>query len=313
MLRATHCWLSHGSPAITAPSDEEEDSAVEEVDNEYSKELEDSDIQQKGPSPTRVVSPAPTKVISPAPARLSCSGPTRLFSPSPARVSLADISNVSARRHEPEESHLQKKIEALERRLAEFEKGGHSTAHVVPHHQPYPAPVPLPPYPMSWAMSPPPYYGNILRSPLGFHRHFMAASPFETPRAMIPDELDDEIDFDGVFSNYGSLSPLRVRQETIEESWRKSCSQCNFGVLLVKSCFSERERATSNCTGDHRYGKKALSPKRLKAVKEAIASVQPPQPGQKEEEWWKPYKDAINSSCRSITRGRKTLSPYLFQ
>ena len=45
-------------------------------------------------------------------------------------------------------------------------------------------------------MSPPPYYGNILRSLLGFHPHFMTASPFETPRAMIPNvELDDEIDF----------------------------------------------------------------------------------------------------------------------
>ena len=45
----------------------------------------------------------------------------------------------------------------------------------------------------------------------------------------------------------------------------------------------------------HRWSslrQKALSPKCL-AVKEAIASVQPPQPGQKEEDWWKTYKDAI--------------------
>ena len=62
----------------------------------------------------------------------------------------------------------------------------------------------------------------------------------------------------------------------------EGCSHSNFGVLLVKKTYSEREQATSNCTGDRRYGKKALSPKRLRAVKEAIASVQLPQPGQKD-------------------------------
>ena len=37
------------------------------------------------------------------------------------------------------------------------------------------------------------------------------------------------------------------------------------------------------------------------------ASAQPPQPGQKEEEeCWKQYKDAINSSCHSITRSQRT-------
>ena len=49
--------------------------------------------------------------------------------------------------------------------------------------------------------------------------------------------------------------------------WRKACSDANFAVLLTKKAFSERERATSNCTGDHRYKNKALSHKRLQAVK----------------------------------------------
>ena len=124
--------------------------------------------------------------------------------------------------------------------------------------------------------------------------------------------LNDDVDFDSVFSNYGSSSPLKIQKDVIEDCWRKACSHSNFGVLLVKKCYSERERATSNCKGDHRYGKKALSPKRLKAVKEAIASVQPPQPGQKEDEWWKQYKDAINSSCRSITLGHRISRPYIF-
>ena len=117
-------------------------------------------------------------------------------------------------------------------------------------------------------------------------------------------ELNDEVDFDGVFSNHRNQSPLRIRSNIIEDCWRKAWSHSNFGVLFVKKAYSERERATSNCTGDHRYGKKALSPNRLTAVKEAIASVQPPQPGQKEEDWWKTYKDAINSSCRTSHVGK---------
>ena len=38
-MTAKPCWLSHGSPAITALSDEEADGTVEEVeDEEYSTE-----------------------------------------------------------------------------------------------------------------------------------------------------------------------------------------------------------------------------------------------------------------------------------
>ena len=179
---------------------------------------------------------------------------------------------------------------------------------MAPQHQPYQ--VQGSPHPMGSAMSSPPY-GTFFPSPFGFYSHCMATTPFETPRTTMPGtELNDEVDFDGVFSNYGNSSPLKIRRDIIEECWRKRCSTSNFAVLLVKKCYSERERATSNCTGDHHYGKKALSPKRMKAMKEAIASVQPPQPGHKEE-WWKQYKDAINSSCHSITRGQRTC-PYLF-
>ena len=259
-------------------------------------EQESSQSQKMESSPA-----SPTRVCSTSPARISSS--------SPARVSLADISNVSSRRPEPEESDLRKQIHALQQRLAEYERGGNSAACMVPHHQPFPAQGLS--YLMSWATSPPPY-GHFFPSPFRFYPHFMPApSPFETPRTMmlsVP-ELDDEVDFDGVFRNYDNPSPLKLRRDIVEDCWRRACSHSNFGVLLVKKCYSERERAESNCTGDRR--KKALSPKRLKAVKEAIASVQPPLPGQKEEERWKQYKDAINSSCRSITRWPKT-RPCLF-
>ena len=56
-------------------------------------------------------------------------------------------------------------------------------------------------------------------------------------------DLDDGINFD-VFDDYGSKSPLRIKSDVIEDCWRKRCSPSNFGVLLTKKCFSEKERAT---------------------------------------------------------------------
>ena len=80
------CWLSHGSPAITALSDEEADGNVEAVeDEEYSTEQESSQSQRMESSPA-------------SPTRLCTASPTRLSSPSLVRVSPADISNVSNRR-----------------------------------------------------------------------------------------------------------------------------------------------------------------------------------------------------------------------
>ena len=113
----------------------------------------------------------------------SPASPTRLCSPSPAR-------------------------DALQQRLAEYERGSNSAASMVSRHQPFP--VQGLSYPMSWAMSPP-SYGYFFPSPFGFYPHFMPApQPFETPRTMMLSvaELDNEsILFDGVFSNYGNPSP----------------------------------------------------------------------------------------------------------
>ena len=62
---------------------------------------------------------------------------------------------------------------------------------------------------------------------------------------------DDDVEFDDVFSNYGSASPLKIKREVVEDCWRKACSQSNFAVLLARKAFCEKERATSNCTEDH--------------------------------------------------------------
>ena len=78
-------------------------------------------------------------------------------------------------------------------------------------HQPFPAQKLS--YPMSWAMSPP-LYGHFFPSPFELYPHFMPAPPpFETPRTTMlrVAELDDEGDFEGVFSNYGNPSPLKLR------------------------------------------------------------------------------------------------------
>lgn len=47
--------------------------------------------------------------------------------------------------------------------------------------------------------------------PFGFYPHCMAATQLGTPKtAMSSTELNDEVDFDGVFSNYGNSSPLKI-------------------------------------------------------------------------------------------------------
>ena len=104
-----------------------------------------------------------------------------------------------------------------------------------------------PPLPMSWAASPSPH-GSFFSSPFGFYPPFIAASPFKTPRATMPtgSELNNEVDFDAVFSNYRNHSPLRIRRDILKECWRKACSHSNFGVLLVKKAY--REQATSTFT-----------------------------------------------------------------
>ena len=55
-------------------------------------------------------------------------------------------------------------------------------------------------------------------------------------------ELNDEVDFYGVFSNDRNQSPLRIRRDIIEECWKKACLHSNFRGLLVKKAYGERER-----------------------------------------------------------------------
>ena len=208
------------------------------------------------------------------------------------RFSLVDISSVPQPANNSDEvKELKQTVCALKERLVEMEaKATQCTS---------------PPFPSSSArMSMP--FGSFPLNPWAFSMSTMMPftpqnmiSQIEMPRSSFAELYDDDIKFEGVFSNYGSASPIKIRREVVEDCWRKACSRSNFAVLLARKAFSERESATSNCTGDHRY-KKALSPNRLKAVKEAISSVQPQQPGQKPEDWWKPYKDAINTSCRGL-------------
>ena len=107
------------------------------------------------PEPQRVTqSPEPQSVThAPEPQRVTQSPePQRVTQNStpllPARLSLSDISNVSAwssYKQRAEVAELKEQIDALQRRLAECEKTGHSAAYTAP------------PYPMSWAAMSPPY------------------------------------------------------------------------------------------------------------------------------------------------------------
>ena len=95
----------------------------------------------------------------------------------------------------------------------------------------------------------------------------------------------DSFEYDKVFIDYNStLLLVVIKSEIINECYKVANSQANFTVQLVCRCYSKTERATSNCAG---IGKKALSPRRLAAIKEAIYSIYPVRPGEKEEEIWK--------------------------
>ena len=85
-------------------------------------------------------------------------------------------------------------------------------------------------------------------------------------------DLNNDIDIN---NNYGSKFPRRIKRDVIKDCLRKRCSHSNFGVLLTKKYFSEKERATHNCTGDHCYGKKTLSPNCLKAVRVQLLLYSP--------------------------------------
>ena len=192
------------------------------------------------------------------------------------RTSLADINNVPGipdTAVSNEVTELRQQVDMLQKTRAEVERAAASA---------------IPPInSMSWAaVAMSQSYESAMSNPFGFYvpsafppysPPFMTTqSTFETPRpSMIREpDLDDDIDFD-VFANYGSKSPLRNKRDVIEDCWRKQCSHSSFGVLLTKKCFSDKEKATSNCTGDHRYGKSHCHPIASKLYKKQLLLYSP--------------------------------------
>ena len=164
---------------------------------------------------------------------------------------------------------------------------------------------------MSWAASPSPYW-SFFKSPFGFYPPFIAASSFETPRITMPtgSELNDEVDFYGVFSNDRNQSPLRIRRDITEECWKKACLHSNFCVLLVKKAYGERER--TGYIWLHRWSllwqegtifKVSYSSERGRSISAATTA--------RTEEGRLVEDIQRCSSCHSITCGQRT-RPYLF-
>ena len=108
----------------------------------------------------------------------------------------------------------------------------------------------------------------------------------------------DWVNFEEVFVDYENGHPLKCYQ--------KANSKVNLAVQLVERLYSWKERATSNCSGDHRYGKKKLSLIRMTAVKDALYEIYPVRLSEKEETVWKEFKTAIDSSCRQLNKPKKT-------
>ena len=136
--RARPSWLSLGSPATTVMSEGEEDSTLGEIEDEdCSEEKVDSHIQCRSSSPPRLRNSVPTTHSSPSPVRPCSPVLTRSSSPSPVRPGLADITNMQTRRHVEEKLYLQKQIDDLKKRLAEYESGEQLSAYVAPHYHPY--------------------------------------------------------------------------------------------------------------------------------------------------------------------------------
>ena len=119
------------------------------------------------------------------------------------------------------------------------------------------------------------------------------------------DEEESFIKFDEVFENYTSGENLKFQQAIIDNTYQKASSKGNLAVLLSRKAFTRRERRRANCDGDARYKKEALSPSRLDAIKRAIGSIYPRRYGEEEKDWWRPFKQAINESCRRLNRNKK--------
>ena len=89
----------------------------------------------------------------------------------------------------------------------------------------------------------------------------------------------DWMDFEGIFEEYDLGPPYKFRKQVIDDCYKKATLRCNLAVQLVRKCYSKAERATSKCTGEHRYKKKKLSPARMQAVRLATFSIYPIIPG----------------------------------
>ena len=181
-------------------------------------------------------SSVPATHYSSNPARFSNPISTTWCSPSPAR-------HVLSRRHAwGRKLHLQKQIDALQKRLAGYNRGGHWPWHK--QYQPYQAQGA--PHPISWAMSPPPC-GTFFPSPFEFifisQIHRITMPSFYT-------DLSNEVDYE--------ICKGTPKRNTIEGMFTL------LGVLLVKTCYSEWERSTSNCIGDFRYGRRLSEQSALK-------------------------------------------------
>ena len=72
--------------------------------------------------------------------------------------------------------------------------------------------------------------------------------------------------------------------DVTNDCYKKASSKANCAVLLVRRCFSRTEQSTSNCSGDHWYRKRKLSPNRMEAVKKATFAVSPVKPGESKED-----------------------------
>ena len=78
------------------------------------------------------------------------------------------------------------------------------------------------------------------------------------------------MDFDDIFEEYDDGPPFKFKVDVTNDCYMKASSKANFAVQLVRRCYSRTERSTSNCSGDHRYRKRKLSPNRMEAVKRPL-------------------------------------------
>ena len=164
--------------------------------------------------------------------------------------------------------------------------------------------------------STPPCHSQVYYPPIP-HTYYSPHPNLDTPRrnhTVVESPCDsdaesvtDWIDFEEHFENYDLGPPYKIKKNVIDDCYKKATSKSNLAVQLVRKVYTKHERATSNSSGDHRYKKKKLSPARMEAVKSATFSIYPVRPGVTEEEAWKQFKIAIDTSCRQIYRSRKRL------